>query len=294
MLNFHIKKQHTISPEVKFKFQILNIQNNLNKCFTKIYKVHGWATIPNCHGLENSERLEQINNVFTISAVEFTGQSEIILMLSPSVESDFVSKTLSIKWKLELFKDNYQTSRRNCKLQNLKQKKNYSARCHLSLPKHFFSLQCKSIEPALSVYTFSSYSITDIKQCCLYQHQGRKSHIYMFYMFMCILPYVRERTTIPAKGNYMNSKSNSILCYWNIVQRASCEVFPVPWRLLSAIETHAGALIQVHVGVTKETFGHTFHVTRHLSGQLRLRHFQVRADLRAGVNLRDVVAVSLA
>lgn len=61
----------------------------------------------------------------------------------------------------------------------------------------------------------------------------------------------------------------------------------------SAIETHVGALVQVHVGVTKETFGHAFHVSRHLIGQLRRRHFQVHADLGAGVNLRDVEAVSL-
>lgn len=61
----------------------------------------------------------------------------------------------------------------------------------------------------------------------------------------------------------------------------------------SAIETHAGALIQVHVCVTKETFGHTFHVSRYLTGQLGERHFQVHADLRAGVDLRDVKAISL-
>lgn len=61
----------------------------------------------------------------------------------------------------------------------------------------------------------------------------------------------------------------------------------------SAIETHAGALVQVHVGVAKEAFGHTFHVSRHLIGQLRGRHFQVHADLGAGFNLWDVESVSL-
>lgn len=61
----------------------------------------------------------------------------------------------------------------------------------------------------------------------------------------------------------------------------------------SAIQTHAGALIQVHVGVTEKTFGHTFHISRHLIGQLSGRHFQVHADLWAGVNLWDVEAVSL-
>lgn len=69
--------------------------------------------------------------------------------------------------------------------------------------------------------------------------------------------------------------------------------FPVPWRIPSAIETHVVALIQVHVGVTKETFGNTFHVSRRLAGQLSRRHFQVPADLRAGVNLRYVEAVAL-
>lgn len=59
-----------------------------------------------------------------------------------------------------------------------------------------------------------------------------------------------------------------------------------------AIETHAGALIQVHVGIAEETFGHTFHVSRHLIGQLCDGHFQVCADLGAGVNLWDVEAVA--
>lgn len=69
--------------------------------------------------------------------------------------------------------------------------------------------------------------------------------------------------------------------------------FPVQWSVPSAIETHAAALIQVHVGVTEETFGHTLHVPGHLNSQLCRRHFQVRADLRAGVNLWDVESVAL-
>ena len=67
----------------------------------------------------------------------------------------------------------------------------------------------------------------------------------------------------------------------------SAEVSP------SAIEAHAGALIQVHVGVTEEPLGHTLHVTGHLVGQLGGRHFQVSADLGAGAHLGDIEAVAL-
>lgn len=87
----------------------------------------------------------------------------------------------------------------------------------------------------------------------------------------------------------MNSKGNIIFFF----QFTFCGMSQLRGDVPSAIETHAGALIQVHVGITKETFGHTFHVSRHLIGQLGGRHFQVGADLRAGVNLRDVEAVYL-
>lgn len=86
----------------------------------------------------------------------------------------------------------------------------------------------------------------------------------------------------------MNSKSKNYFCavtkLWG---------FPVPWGVLSAIQTHAGALIQVHVGITEETFGNTFHLSRHLIGQLCGRHFQVPANLGAVLNLRDVESISL-
>lgn len=60
-----------------------------------------------------------------------------------------------------------------------------------------------------------------------------------------------------------------------------------------AIEAHVGALVQVHVGITEKALSHTLHVSRHLTGQLGRSHFQVRADLWAGLHLRDVEAISL-
>lgn len=62
---------------------------------------------------------------------------------------------------------------------------------------------------------------------------------------------------------------------------------------LSAVEAHTCALVQVHVGVTEETLGHAFHVSRDLIGQLGGRHFKVRADLWAEVHLWDVEAIHL-
>lgn len=61
----------------------------------------------------------------------------------------------------------------------------------------------------------------------------------------------------------------------------------------SAVEAHAGALVEVHVGVAEQTLGHAFHVSRHLIGQLGGGHFQILSDLRAGLHLRDVEAVAL-
>lgn len=62
---------------------------------------------------------------------------------------------------------------------------------------------------------------------------------------------------------------------------------------VSAVQTHAGALVQVHVRVAEETLGHALHVSRHLIGQLGGRHVQVVGDLGAELHLRDVEAVSL-
>lgn len=66
----------------------------------------------------------------------------------------------------------------------------------------------------------------------------------------------------------------------------------LPWRFPSAVQTQAGALIQVHVGITKKAFGHTLHVSRYLSQKLCRRHVQVSADFRAGVNFWDVEAIA--
>lgn len=66
----------------------------------------------------------------------------------------------------------------------------------------------------------------------------------------------------------------------------------LPWRFPSAVQTHAGVLIQVHVGITKKAFGHALHVSRYLSQKLRRRHVQVSADFRAGMNFWDVEAIA--
>ena len=62
---------------------------------------------------------------------------------------------------------------------------------------------------------------------------------------------------------------------------------------VSAVDAHARALVQVHVGVAEQTLGHALHVPRHLPGELGRRHLQVSADLRAGAHLGDVEAVCL-
>lgn len=105
--------------------------------------------------------------------------------------------------------------------------------------------------------------------------------------------YVCTSTQITNKSSKKKLHEQQLhsICPPDMLRSRKLRGFPV--RFPSAIETHAGALIQVHVGVTKETFGHTLHVSRHLTGQFRGRHFQVCADLRAGVNLRDVEAVAL-
>lgn len=59
----------------------------------------------------------------------------------------------------------------------------------------------------------------------------------------------------------------------------------------SVVEAHAATLIQVHVGVAEEPFGHAFHVPRNLSGQLGRRHVQVDADLGARSHFRDVETI---
>lgn len=61
----------------------------------------------------------------------------------------------------------------------------------------------------------------------------------------------------------------------------------------SAVEAHTCALVQVHVGITEETLGHAFHVSRCLIGKLGRRHFKVDGDLWAGVHLWDVEAIRL-
>ena len=61
----------------------------------------------------------------------------------------------------------------------------------------------------------------------------------------------------------------------------------------SAVEQHVGALVQIHVGVAKQTFGHALHVPWYLIGQLREGHVQVVRHLRAGLYLRDVEAIDL-
>lgn len=66
----------------------------------------------------------------------------------------------------------------------------------------------------------------------------------------------------------------------------------MPWKFPSAVKTEAGALIQVHVGITKKAFGHTLHVSRYLSQKLCRRHVQVSADFRASMNFWDVEAIA--
>lgn len=107
-------------------------------------------------------------------------------------------------------------------------------------------------------------------------------------MFMCVLPHSLRKTYLCTKVIVWTAKATDIL-----LQFTCYAVSKLRGGVPSAIETHVGALIQVHVGVTKETFGHTFHVPRHLIGQLHGRHFQIHANLGAGVNLRDVESIFL-
>lgn len=61
----------------------------------------------------------------------------------------------------------------------------------------------------------------------------------------------------------------------------------------SAVEAHTGALIEIHVGITEQTLGHTFHVPRHLIGQFHRGHIKIHTHLRTGLYLRDVEAIAL-
>lgn len=83
----------------------------------------------------------------------------------------------------------------------------------------------------------------------------------------------------------------SIKIQQNIKQEAP------PWfprrRLRSAVQTHAPALVQVHVGVAEQPPGHAPHVPRDLGGQLGGGHVQVGPHLGAGAHLGDVEAVLL-
>ena len=92
----------------------------------------------------------------------------------------------------------------------------------------------------------------------------------------------------PAKRYYKNSYYNFFLTGCS---GRGCR-FHGEYSILSAIQTHAGALVQVHVGIAKETFGHTLHVSRHLTGQFSGRHIQVGPNFGAGVDLWDVEAVN--
>lgn len=64
-------------------------------------------------------------------------------------------------------------------------------------------------------------------------------------------------------------------------------------RERSVIQTHASALVQVHVSVAEQASGHAPHVPRDLGGQFGRTHFQVGAELRAGAHLWDVEALPL-
>ena len=61
----------------------------------------------------------------------------------------------------------------------------------------------------------------------------------------------------------------------------------------SAVEHHVGTLVQIHVGVAKQTLGHALHVSWDLIGQLCEGHVQVDRHLWAGLHLRDVEAINL-
>lgn len=61
----------------------------------------------------------------------------------------------------------------------------------------------------------------------------------------------------------------------------------------STVETHVGTLVQIHVGVAKETLGHAFHVPGYLIGQFGKGHFQVMCHLGTWLHLRDVKAIAL-